>query len=121
MNRYMIMVAGGLAVVLAGCHTSQSQGITSKTAISPEIRQCPDWSSDPVSNYSNEDFSNLGCSTTHNLYMQLKDKKDYNHGRGKSGISASRDSAIMQNYMNGAGSDAAASSSDGASAASTSR
>ncbi len=120
MNKYVMMVAGALAVVLAGCHTSQSQGITSKTAISPEVRQCPDWSSDPVSNYSNEDFSNLGCATSNNLYVQLKDKKDYKHGRSKSGITASRDSAIMQNYMNGAGSGAASSSSD-ASAASTSR
>lgn len=120
MNKYMMIVAGGLAVMLAGCYTSKPQGITSKTAISPEVRNCPDWSSDPVTNYSNEDFSNLGCATSNNLYVQLKDKNDYKRGRSKSGVTASRESAIMQNYMNGAGS-GAASSSDGASAASTSR
>lgn len=110
-------------MVLTGCNTSQweSKPVASKTTISPEVRRCPDWSSDPVSNYSNEDFSNLGCATSNNLYVQLKDKNDYKRGRSQSGITASRESAIMQNYMNGAGSGAASSSSDAASSASTSR
>jgi len=122
MNRYMIVAVSGLAVALVGCNTSkyESKAVASKSSISPEIRECPDWSSDPVSNYSNEDFSNHGCSTTHNLYVQLKDKKDYNRGTGKSGVSANRDSTFVQTYMNGAGS-GAASSSSAAPASSTSR
>lgn len=118
---YKKIFLSGVALVLASCSASQweSKEKVSKVSLSPATRVCPDWSADSVSNYSNEDFSNLGCSTTHNLYVQLRDKNDYKRGSGKPAINANRDSAVLQNYLTGAGS--AASSADAASASSTSR
>ena len=107
--RDALLIIGLLA--LAGCSASQweSKTTVSKVNISPETRTCPDWSADPVSNYSNEDFSNLGCSTTNNLYVQLRDKNDYKRGSGKPAIHADRESAVLQNYLTGAGSGASSS------------
>lgn len=119
---YKNIIVGSVALMLASCSTSQweSKEKVSKVNLSPETRVCPDWSADPVSNYSNEDFSNLGCSTTHNLYVQLRDKNDYKRGSGKPAIDANRESAVLQNYLTGASS-GASSSADAASASSTSR
>lgn len=116
------IMGSGVALVLAACSTDGwvTPPARSNMAISPDVRKCPDWSSNPVYNYSNEDFSNLGCSTTHNLYVHLRDKNDYKRGSGKPAINPERDSAVMENYFKGTA-PAGASSGDAASASSTSR
>ena len=83
------------------------------------LRECPDWSSNPVSNYSNDDFSNLGCANTNNNYVQLKDKNDVTRGTGNVKIDAVRDSTILQTYING--SSPASASATTSSASSSSR
>lgn len=100
------------AVIVAGCVTIHEDAGLKKVR---QEKMCPDWSSNPVSNNDNEDFSNFGCAYNNNLYVQIKDPEDFNHGNGKTEISATREGAIVQNYLSGA---AAASSSASSSATS---
>lgn len=65
------------------------------------IRNCPDWSSNPVHNYNNDDFSNLGCASDANLQAQVQDPQDLKQGKGKQGMTAARESSILQGYWSG--------------------
>jgi type IV pilus biogenesis protein CpaD/CtpE len=123
MKSFTWIIAGGLVLATMACTPDrwETPAKTSNTAIAPDIRQCPDWSSDPVKNYENEDFSNLGCSTTHNLYVQLRDKNDYRRGSGKSKIDATRDGVVIQGYMGGSSASGSSSAAASSAASSTSR
>lgn len=105
----LLAVMGSVAL-LGGCASwvpqetvAMPNGMTGKI--------CPDWSSDPTKNYSNADFSNFGCAYHNNFYVQLQDPADLERGVGKSGMTAVRESAVLQGYMSGASSSAAAASS----------
>lgn len=106
-----VLSAGIALLLLAACGENPKQ--TGKTRI------CPDWSSNPVANYNNEDFSNFRCAYDNNLFVQLKNSGDYTHGTGnhRGGV-GNRESAVMQNYYNGTG--ASSSSSSGGSSATSS-
>lgn len=111
----VLAVTGALAIVISGCTLMHQQKPSADTS---RGKVCPDWSSDPVSNYSNEDFSNFGCAYHNNLYVHIKDKADYERGGGKTTeISPLRDGTIVQTYLGGGGA-SSSSSSGGASAAS---
>lgn len=110
MMQSKIIVAGCVAVVLSGC-SSWLPYSSSGPVADKGVKSCPDWSSNPVANYNNDDFSNLGCATGNNLYVQLKNPVDYEHGNGKAGISAARDSTALQGYLTGASAPSASASS----------
>lgn len=113
MNQKLFWIAGIIGVALAGCSQPVQKAETSFK------RHCPDWSSNPVSNYSNEDFSNLGCANKHNLLVQLKDPEDAVWGKGDGAINANHDSAVLQGYLGG-GSAAGAAGAAGAASSSSS-
>lgn len=82
---------------------------------------CPDWSSNPISNYSNSAFSNFGCSYRNDIAVQLQDPADYQHGNGRAMYDSQRESGLLSKYMGGgAAASGSASSSGGSSSGSSS-
>ncbi len=92
------VVWAGVFCALSSCASDSNTQISSADT---QGKSCPDWSSNPVSNYSNEDFSNLGCATKNNLQVQLKNPADYEHGSGKTVINVLRDGGYVQGYLSG--------------------
>jgi type IV pilus biogenesis protein CpaD/CtpE len=114
LKRTIGMTIGGIALLLAGCGDFQP------TKTVGAKKTCPDWSSNPIANHSNADFSNLGCATNNNLLVQVKNPDDLKRGNGKAAIDAARDSVAVQSYLSGTGSSASSASAT-SSSASTSR
>lgn len=77
--------------VLANC--------TSPAPAPQTVRNCPDWSDNPVSNDSNKDFSNFGCAYTNNLQAQLEDKNDLKKGHGIPMQEGDRENINIQKYL----------------------
>ncbi len=65
--------------------------------------RCPDWSANPVSNYSNADLSNFGCAYYHDLIIQMADPMDFKRGRGNVFPDATRSSVVIKEYSEGKG------------------
>ena len=90
--RYLshILIAASV-VALAGCGGSAD---TSKTS-----HACPDWSSDPVHNHQNLDFSNFGCSYYNNIAVQVENPDDLQQGHGTLVSDGDRESVNSQKYL----------------------
>lgn len=76
-------------IIIAGCSTPPAKSQYS----------CPDWSSNPVSNHGDKDFSNLGCAQYNNIAAQVANPADLQSGHGEATSSSERDSTILQKYM----------------------
>jgi hypothetical protein len=88
-----------LSYLLVTVSVISIMGCSSSTPPAKLQYACPDWSSDPVSNYDNKDFSNFGCAYYNNLSVQLENPADLQGGHGVQTSSPDRESVVIQKYM----------------------
>ena len=64
-----------------------------------KLADCPNWSSNPMHNYDNTDFSNQGCAYYNNLAAEVVNPEDLQKGHGQAISSGDRESVNIQKYL----------------------
>ena len=89
-------------LLLSACAPEQKLNTIDLSGPEPKLiaPACPDWTSQSSQTFTNDNFSNFGCSTVNNFGQMVKDPMDLVHGRGSEVYPGSKTANAVKAYHN---------------------
>jgi type IV pilus biogenesis protein CpaD/CtpE len=101
MKTYALLVA---VLLVAACDPKPVEKVATYDVPTQTLTlpaPCPDWSSNSVVNYRNQNHSNYGCAVNRNLAIQVDDPHDLVRGRGNGAGDAEASATSLELYRAG--------------------